>query len=157
MTIRYTPREEVKRRWATKRPAPKKEAPPRPLNLRHVLDLGELVYFTFRGRPYGIPPLAWREGERILDAYLELEAFQESLGRDDLPRYYDAMGRLQDALWATCRPVSRVRRLARWVGLAGNPFRRATERELVELALFILGRRTMSSGFGPAKPPRHQT
>ena len=141
-------RDEMRARWArVRRPErPKPKPQPRALNTRAVLDLGNTVYFTFRGRAYGIPPLAWRTGEQILDIWLGLAEHGEELTRSALPGYYDGLRRLQGLLWSACRPVGRFRRLLYRLGLHSNPLRRATEGELVELAVFTLGRRMSPPG-----------
>jgi hypothetical protein len=144
--IRPMGREEMVARWRS--PEERQRAsrpPPRPLNLRAVLDLGEVIFFTFRGSPYGIPPLAWREGEALLDAWLELQEFGEQLERGDLPRWYQCLERIQHILWSNTRVVGRVRRVFRRLGLLRNPYRVATEGELAELALFFLARRKSAS------------
>jgi hypothetical protein len=101
-----------------------------------------MVFFTFRGRPYGIPPLAVGEGEHILDCWLELQTFGNTVTRDNHRAYYRTLRRLTSLLWRNCRPVGRIMRFLRRIGLHSNPFKRATEGELIQLALFMLGRRT---------------
>jgi hypothetical protein len=123
--------------------------PPRPLNLAHVLDLGNTVFFYFQGRAYGIPPLPWQQGEAILDAWLEARELGQIDSREKAGPYFRVIARLQKLLWKNCRPVGRFRRLLKRLGLHPNPFRRATEGELAELAVFILGLRMRSSGPEP--------
>lgn len=153
MRATITPREEMVRNWerAMPPPEPATDPLPRALNLERVLDLGNMVFFTFRGRAYGIPPLAWKEGEKILDLYLALGEFGNQLKRQDLKAYYDTIHRLQKLLWRNCRPSGPFRRLLRFLRLHRNPFKRATEGEIVELAVFTLGRRMrLREGAGPA-------
>ena len=146
-------RDEMKARWArVQRPRPKPTPPPRPLNLSQVLDLGNTVFFTFRGRAYGIPPLAWRQGEAILDAWLEAREMGDLDHREKTGPYFRIIARLQKLLWKNCRPVGRIRRFLKWIGLHPNPFRKATEGELAELAVFMLGRRMRWSGPAPSPP-----
>lgn len=148
---------EMKARWArVKRPEPKPTASERPLNLRQVLDTGDLVFFTFRGRAYGIPPLAWRQGERILDVWLQLREVGALDERSKLKPYYYAYRRLQKLLWKNCRPTGPVRRLLHFLGLHPNPFRKATEGELAELAVFMLGRRMRLNAPQAAPVPRDE-
>lgn len=150
MRATITSREKMAESWARdqQRAAPPSGPAPQPLpralNLETVLDIGNLIYFTFRGRAYGIPPLAWREGEKILDAWLEARAYGD-LEREGLEGYFQVIDRLQKLLWANCIPTGPVRRLLHFLHLHANPFRRATEGEVVALALFMLGRR-MSGG-----------
>ena len=119
---------------------------PRALNLEHVMDLGNRIYFTFRGRAYGIPPLAWREGEKILDAWEEAKRYPDLSERADRRKYFDAIRRLQKLLWANTVPTGPFRRLLNFFGLHTNPFKRATEGEIAELAVFTLGRRMKHPG-----------
>lgn len=125
----------------------------RPLNVREVLDLGNVVYFTFQGRAYGIPPLGWRAGQRLLLLWTEALSFPSPLTRESAPEYFKLIGQLPGLLWAHCHPTGKLRRFLRAVGCLRNPFKRATEAELVELAAFFLGRRSSSSiGLAPANP-----
>ena len=147
MRATLVPREDMVRNWERVAPPPVEPSgpPPRALNLDHVMDLGNTIFFTFRGRAYGIPPLAWREGERILDAWLEAQTFGNQIERETLGPYYGVIRRLQRLVWKNTRPVGPLRRLLRKLHLHPNPFRRATEGEIAELAVFMLGRR-MTSG-----------
>jgi len=150
MRATITPRKEMSENWAKvqRRDAPPvgpaSQALPRALNLDTVLDLGNMVFFMFRGRAYGIPPLAWREGERILDAWLEAKA-HGTLDLGNLDGYFRVIERLQRLLWRNLRPTGPVRRLLYFLRLHRNPFLDATEGEITTLALFMLGRR-MSGG-----------
>jgi hypothetical protein len=143
--------DEMRERWArVRKPAPQPAEPaPRPLNMNHILDLGNVVFFTFRGRAYGIPPLAWRDGEELLDAWLEARELGEIDDRAKVRAYFEAIRRLQVLLWRACRPVGPFRRLLRLLHLHANPFRRATEGEIAELALFMLGRRMTAHNRAP--------
>jgi len=118
---------------------------PRPLNLDAVLDLGNTCYFLFRGRAYGVPPLPWRAGELLLDAKLEAMSIGRLVDREELPRYYASLRQLSRILWRHTRCVGRVRRLAHRLGIMRNPYRNASDQQLVELVDFFLGRR-MSRG-----------
>jgi len=148
MIATITTREQMVQAWERKRVAPptaKSAGPlPRALNLDHVMDLGNTIFFIFRGRAYGIPPLAWREGERILDTWLEAKTYGASLERKNLPAYYACFQKLQRLLWKNCKPTGPVRRLLNRLHLHRNPFRLATEGEIAELAVFMLGRRMRS-------------
>jgi len=146
--------EEIKGRWArVRRPAARPAEPaPRPLNLTNVLDLGNLVFFTFRGRAYGIPPLAWAQGEELLDAWMRARELGAIDSREKVAPYFRAIERLQALLWKATRPTGPVRRLLRFFHLHPNPFRRATEGEIAELAVFLLGRRMRLSEPAPRIP-----
>lgn len=153
MKLTLIPPEERERRWARVRPPPEQRPTPPPLNLDAVLEIGEAVYFTFRGRPYGVPPLPWREGERILNARLTLTEIGRELPdgtrvieREHMQEYYRHLRTLQDVLWDNTRTVGTVRRFLRRLRLARNPYRQATETEIVKLADFFFGRRMSSTG-----------
>ena len=154
LALRPATRAEMRARWARLRPADSEpgEPPPRPLNMEHILDLGNTVFFTFRGRAYGIPPLAWKDGERLLDAWLELREMGNVDERAKVLPYFRAINRLQRLLWKACRPTGPLRRLLRLLRLHPNPFREATEGELAELAVFLLGRRMK----GLLRMPEHR-
>lgn len=162
--ISLTPmtRDEMRRRWRAHRPHPREtpaseQPPPRPNNLGAILDLGTMVYFQFRGRSYGVPPLPWREGEKLLDAWLELRSYGEHVDRDNLDGYYGALRRISRLLWRNCRPPGRLPKLLKALGLKPNPFIQANETELAELALFFLGRRTTRTGSLRTTPAPRQT
>lgn len=115
-------------------------------NGRAVLDLGNLTYFTFRGAAYGVPPVGWQLGQRLALVWNELEEFNDQpLTRPKAALYFALMGKIPAVLWPRCRPVGRWRRCLKRLGLLRNPFRAATEVELIELVSFFLGRRMMSS------------
>lgn len=115
----------------------------RPMNLDAVLELGSIVYFPFRGRAYGVPPLPWRAGEQLLDACLEARSYTTTtaLPRDQISAYFAVLRRMQDLIWRAVFPVGRVRRFLRRLRLLKNPFLKATEGELITIALFLLQRR----------------
>ncbi len=119
---------------------------PRPLNVQSVLDLGALIYFHWRGRSYGVPPMPWKAGARLMDAYLEAKGLGDDMTQEVLPTYYGALGRMAEIIWRSTRPVGRFARVIHRLHLLRNPFTKATEAELAELALFYLGRRTKTSG-----------
>jgi len=126
--------------------------PARALNLRTVMDLGNTIFFTFRGRAYGVPPLAWRAGEALLDAWLEATSFGVVVDRANIRGYYGAVRRLEKLIWKACRPVGPFRRMLRFFRLHANPFRGANESELAELAVFLLARRTTRPGIRILEP-----
>ena len=164
MIATITTREQMVQAWERKRVAPPTASSsgplPRAMNLDHVMDLGNTIFFIFRGRAYGIPPLAWREGERILDAWLEAKNIGAVDSQEKVDPYFRAIGKLQRLLWKNCKPTGPVRRLLNRLHLHRNPFRRATEGEIAELAVFILGRRMRSTAPpvpSPAPDPRPGT
>jgi len=132
---------------------------PRPNNVRAILDLGTLIYFQWRGRSFGVPPVPWKKGAQLLDAYLDARSYGETLTKDTSQGYYAALGRMSKIMWQCSRPVGRVLRFFRLIRLYRNPYRNATEGELAELAVFFLGRRMSATGVRvPAVPdPRLMT
>jgi hypothetical protein len=153
MQATHISREQMVENWKRKEiappPTPVSRPLPRPLNLDHVMDLGNTIYFTFRGRAFGIPPLAWREGERILDVWQTALTFTDLTEPASRKGYYACIRRLQRLVWRNCRPSGPFRRLLRWLHLHRNPFKRATEGEIAELAVFILGRRMKNPALAP--------
>ena len=149
MIATITTREQMVQAWERVRdapPTPPSSGPlPRALNLDHVMDLGNSIFFIFRGRAYGIPPLAWKKGEKILDTWLEAKNLGAIDSRDKIRPYFRAIRELQRLLWKNCRPTGPMRRLLYRLHLHRNPFRRATEGEIAELAVFTLGRRMRST------------
>lgn len=117
-------------------------AQPRPLNVRQVLDLGALVYFQWRGRSYGVPPLPWKAGAELLDSFLEAQNLGEQISAEASPRYFAALQRMSRIMWRETRPVGIFRRLLKRLRLLRNPYRLASEREIADLAIFFLGCRT---------------
>lgn len=122
-------------------------------NIEAVLTLGDTSYFSFRGRPYGVPLVPWQVGERLaeiqaraVDHALEMEADARAsrADRGAMAAYFDAISELPPILWRNSFPCGRVRRLLRRLGMLRNPFAAATERELMELAAFFLKCRTRS-------------
>jgi hypothetical protein len=162
-TAQRVPRPLMEARWeevhasvrkAQRDPVP----PPRPSNVRAVLDLGTLTYFTFRGRMYGVPPLPWQEGERLLDAWLELRNLGETVDRVNVHSYYRCLGRLSAIIWRNTRMVGRLPRLLKWLRIWRNQFDQANDAELAEVAVFYLARRTSSTGgFRPGGALERQT
>ena len=142
VTIARRPPEMIRAAWARKKTPPAEERPPRELNLGAVLDLGNVVFKPFRGRPYAVPPVPLRAGEQISTTWNEIRGMGEIIPQEQLPQYYAAFRRLQSFIWKNVRPVGKLRRFRRALGLMRNPFRDATEMEVADFALFLLQRRT---------------
>lgn len=141
-------------------------APPTASRLRNVepvLSLGETTYFQFRGRAYGVPPLPWKPGQRLLQVYNATltAAGQVALTGDKEAEqvYFRGLARIQSILWAYCRPVGRVRRVLRFLRFIRNPFTGASEKEVLELADFFLQGRTRSAvqPWAPTTTDHHPT
>ena len=145
ITIARRPPEQIRAAWARKKKPAAEERPPRPLNLGAVLDLGNVIFKPFRGRAYAVPPLPWRQGERISAASNDIRAIGDVIPAEQLPAYYAGFGTLQRLIWKNVRPVGKLRRLRWALGLMRNPFRNATEMEVADFALFLLKRRTSTS------------
>lgn len=142
--IRPTPRDEVQARWEKRRARHRTDRsqqppPPRPQNVQQVLDLGSLVYFRWRGRTYGVPPLPWKDGAALLDAYLEAQNLGERITRKNALEYYKTLERMSHIMWRCSRPVGLVRRFLKKVKALRNPYLKASESEIGELAVFFLG------------------
>jgi hypothetical protein len=146
--MRVTPvdRDEVRRRWRSATPAPAPQRPKIPQNLRSVIELGDTVYIHFRGRQYGVPPVPYAEGQRVLDAYLRAKDCGEELSSEKLPQYRQAIEDLARLLPKLLRSGgSPIRRALFRIGFF-NPIREATEADILALAGFLLGLRMKSSG-----------
>jgi hypothetical protein len=141
---------------APKAPTSAQGPPPKPRNVTAILDLGNLVYFTFRGRAYGVPPLPYKAGQRLLTLWVEALQFTGSLTVETAPRYFAILRQVPGLLWRHTRPCGPLRRALKRLHLHRNPFHRATEAELVELASFFL-RRRMTSGVGLPGPKSPQS
>lgn len=123
-------------------------------NLQPILELGETTFFQFRGRAYGVPPLPWQAGQRLLDAYLRAVTAAAALAlaptdTGQRSAYYAALAELPPLLWRHTAMPGRLWRLAQRLGLLKNPFAGASEADLLSIADFFLQRRTRLSG-----PPR---
>jgi hypothetical protein len=134
----------------TGRTGPKKPVASMRLNVEPILSIGEMTYFQFRGRAFGVPPLPWKAGERLMDARIRALEAAGILSTDPYNRtvrkdYYKALGQLAACLWRNCRPAGKLPRLFRRLGLLRNPFASATDEELLEHADFFFSRR-MKSG-----------
>lgn len=126
---------------------------PRPNNVRAILDLGTLLYFQWRGRNFGVPPLPWKDGAELLDAYLEAKSSGDVLTRETAREYYCSLHKMSKIMWKNTRTVGKLNRTLRRFGIVRNPYRKATEGELAELAVFFLGRRTITHAMRTGQPP----
>lgn len=138
ITIERVSREEMDRRHAAKRPKRATVHVPKALNTQQVLDLGNLVFFTFRGRAYGVPPLPYRDGLELSDLEAQARSFVGRVTLDTLPEYHALVKTIPRKLWRLTRSVGPLRRVLRALGLLRNPFTKMTEAELGELLGFFL-------------------
>lgn len=126
---------------------------PRQANVQPVLALGNVEFVHFRGRAYGVPPVPLQKGKALLECYLEANGARVEMARaardgerdqEAEAAYFAAMARLPALLWDLTIDARRWLRWARRFGLRRNPFREATEGELLDLAHFFYWRRTKS-------------
>lgn len=163
IAIRPTDRAVVEARWEATRAQARKalspqSSPPRPTNVRAILDLGTLTYYTFRGKMYGVPPLPWRQGELLLDTWLELQSYGDNITKANIKKYYACIGKLANLIWKNTRVIGRVPRVLKRLHLFKNPFEKANDMELAEIAVFYLGRRmAKTGGFRTDEAPRQLT
>ena len=150
-----TPKPAMRESWARHREVRRAPSPPALANLDVVLDLGEMVYVTFRGKPYGVPPVGWRLGQQLLAARHAAMQAGAQLTPETTGKYYRALRRCASLCWGHLKPV-RSRRtwtaMARWAKrwrLLRNPLHGATDREVVDLVDFCLRRRMVSSVGAP--------
>jgi hypothetical protein len=160
-------RDDMERRAAEVKAARRSASPvplrPRARNLEAIFALDQATFFAFRGRPFGVPPLPWQVGEKLLDLFtragdaaarMARGAADGRADRDAMREYFDAVSALPPIIWANSYPASRPLRFLRRLGLMRNPFATATDREIMEIADFFLSRR-MKSGvqFSPTPSP----
>jgi len=138
-------RADMDAKHAASRPVPQKQPAARPRNFQPVLDLGNTIYFNFRGRPFGVPPVDYKLGHRVSALWLEAVSLGRNLTNDTLPRYSEILAELVPILWKHLRPVGKLRRVMKRCRLLRNPLIKATDAELVDLAGFFQARR-MNSG-----------
>lgn len=127
--------------------------PKPPANIDAVLALGEVEYFQFRGHTYRIAPLSYKAAQRLVALQSEAHSYAERAHADGPMRaehwqaqadYFQTIGRVADLLWSLTVPVGWVRRLGKATRILANPFRRATEEEVLQVANFFHARRTKS-------------
>lgn len=119
--------------------------PPRPVNTRAVIELGEAVLFSWRGQPFRAF-VSWRDGTELADLWARLGELGSSVERERLPEYRDVLQGMirifKRVARPTVRPYRLLRRLRVRLGLYRNPFRDASEAEIGDLAVFFLTLRT---------------
>ena len=152
--FKYTPTREVAERHRAAAPResarPAIAKPAATVNVQPVLDLGSVRYYRVGRLAYGVPPLAYQTGHRILDAYTRAIALARVMAgkisdQATKEEYYRTLDRLRTLLWKASFPAGRFRRVLWHLGLIPNQLRRATEQELLDIADFFLRGRTMST------------
>ena len=159
MTLHRTPRETMVRNHAEYRARRALPAPPatRLANVQAVLELDQTVYVLFRGRSFGVPPVGWKTGAKLLALRMQASEVVEDgkLTAKRAEAYFAVLRAMADALWSHARPCGRLVRLAKRLRLLRNPFLVATESEVIELVDFFLQRR-MTSSVSSRRPARLQ-
>jgi hypothetical protein len=152
--FRYTPPDEAARRRQQPPRQPGAiptitQRQPQQRNVEAVLSLGDVRYITFRGQTYRIPPVPYKLGQQVLDAYTKVNGLASDVARtgskESSDEYFRAMQRLTTLLWRHIRPIGSVRRALWRVGGLANPFREASEKEVNDVSDFFLQGRMMSS------------
>ena len=128
--------------------------------LRHRLGVDEerprpavknrpaLVYLTdplrvpFRGRLYELPPVGFRDGERIMEIQERLEDTDHSARKGRRALFEEAAALIRRLVTPDRGWLLRLRWRLR---LVRNPFRQATEVEIAELLGFLAACRTRST------------
>lgn len=119
---------------------------PEPENVYALFELGQDVYFEYRGEPYRVPPVPYRMGAELLRSRvrinrLRMEAQSRELTNDDFAEYEAAVAALVRACTSLVRPIGWKGRTLRTLGM-WHPFRNASDREIGELHSFLLRLRT---------------
>jgi len=117
-----------------------------PANIEIVQNLNGTVRFTYRGREYLIPHLAWEHGAALQAVYLR---FKDMNGLPASVTMLDAYLTLtRDATRLMARCITR-RGVPFWLyqlyARFFNPFRKATDREIGALLGFMLRLRMTST------------
>ncbi len=139
-------------------------------NVESILSLGSIEFFEFRGRAFGVPPVAWKAGQALnalrMEAVDALEILKnDPTDRDATDAYYRAIPKIPGLLWANCTPAGVLARLWKRAPLLRlfqrNPFASASDGELLEYADFFLARRMKSGALSlvprPTSTPVRQT
>lgn len=151
--FRYVPQDGTAKRRreesATLSRPTRPERQPTRRNVEPVLSLGSMRYFLFGSRQYRIPPVPYLAGERVLELHIKIlaDAKQVALTGDAkaMRAFYVKHGRMAKLLWKHIQPLGKVQRFFWRLGLARNPFRQASEKELTEVVDFFLQGRMKSS------------
>lgn len=152
--FRYIPPDEVAERHRAAHPAALSRqvvptSTPQERNVEHVLTLGEMRYVSYRNRTFRIRPVPFKLGERVLDLKIKILADAKQVAktgaRAPAEAFYDKLDQMAKLLWMHMQPIGKVRRLMWHLGMLRNPFRNATETELIAIVDFFLQGRMMSS------------
>lgn len=120
---------------------------PRALNGAAVLDLGDDVAFTWRGRAFRAR-VDYKHGTRLMELVMNLRAFGADVPCERLDEYRETLRRMVVLFGRVARPRAR-RGTPRWLRyrlrLYRNPFRHATEGDIGRLAVFFSALRTRTA------------
>lgn len=111
---------------------------PQMRNVLPAVALGSSDSFRWRGKSYLVPALSWRAGLALMDARLTAQDCRDVERVEVRKRYTQMLGLIEKIIWRNCRPINPVSRLLWRLRLARNPFRLATEQEVIDLADFFL-------------------
>lgn len=127
---------------------------PRTRNIETVLSLGHTRYFLFQGRTYGCPPIPFQLGLRMNELYVHASTLTRALsltGRpEDVDEYRKTLRTITKVLWSHIVPARPWRKWFKRFRLMRNPFRRGSEKEIMDVVDFFLEGR-MKSSVQPAK------
>lgn len=159
------PREVAERHRKTEVKSPEavlrgKIRPPRQRNVEAVLALGSTRYFTFHNRVYAIPPVPFQLGQRVLTLYMETTELAQSAAqgnKHDALLYFARLKMLVKVMWPHIRMVPRWKRIMKFFGLYRNPFRNASDLEVLDVVNFFLQGRMKSSVQPLDQPVPHET
>jgi len=118
---------------------------PKQANSGYSFELGGAVHFVFRGRTYRVNPLPWKEGQRLSDLYDRIQRASEEVAEGSKEEYRAALEQLPRFIWRNVQSSSPILRILRRVGVVRNPFKTASEGELISLLYFLSSCRMRSS------------
>jgi hypothetical protein len=160
-TFRTIPREETARAWREYY-ADRKVETPKPRNAQPVIYLTDPLRIPALGRMWTILPVSVPDAIRvteIMDRMEELRGWETEPGRRAEARaeYAAILAAAVDLIPRLVEPTGRGRRMWWLRKRIGNPFRHATEAELVDLLLGFSMRRKMGRDRRDAERPSHMT
>src|SRR5690625_92905 len=120
---------------------------PRVANVGAVREIWSPRPLAFRGRLIPARPIQWEEGLDLMEAGLALERWTEGrrpedpMTREELAELRGIYRSIMDLAWMALRPPW----MPRWLrSRQRNPFRRATEPEILQIMDFVGRCRTIS-------------
>lgn len=110
-------------------------------NFAPVFAIGDIEFYHFRGRRYGVAALPYKVGLELLELWTEARDLGEKMTHAEARRYGQIIARMVRLMWPRMRLIGPGRRMLRRLGLWRSPFTEATEAEIVDLAHRFLTRR----------------